>query len=219
MIKISKSVVAGIFVRLRDLTRIAQGVEEVIDTDRDTDYERWRELASTTGRWNPSRAQRVAAVIPDGARVLDLGAGSMVLKRHLKTYCTYTPADIYDRGQGCIVVDLNKYEFPDGCYDWVTMVGLIEYLKDPRWVLTRAGQAAPRIIVSYNPTNALWNFRSRRNTGWICHLSEERLIRIVQQAGFKRTVIVAPALEGEIILLGERVDPTTDQAIRQVSST
>jgi hypothetical protein len=85
------------------------------------------------------------------------------------------------------------------------MIGLIEYLKDPRWVLTRAGEAAPRIIASYNPTNFARNFRSRRNTGWICHLSEEGFLRIVHQAGFKRTIMVAPPVEGEIILLGERV--------------
>jgi hypothetical protein len=206
MINLSKSVVAAIF-RHYDAFRKARALDEVIDTDCDTDYERWRELASTTGRWNPSRAQRVAAVIPDGARVLDLGAGSMVLKNHLKPHCIYIPADIYDRGQGCIVVDLNKFEFPDGRYDWVTMIGLIEYLKDPRWVLTRAGQAAPRIITSYNPTNAVRNFGSRRNTGWICHLSEEEFVRIVHQAGFKRTIMVAPPVEGEIILLGERVGP------------
>ena len=66
---------------------------------------------------NPFRAPLVAAVIPDGARILDLGAGSMVLKSYLKTHCTYIPADIYDRGEGCIVVDLNKYEFPDASYD------------------------------------------------------------------------------------------------------
>jgi len=203
MINLSKSVVAAIF-RHYDASRMARALDEIIDTDCNTDYERWRELASTTGWWNPSRARRVAAVIPDGARVLDLGAGSMVLKNHLKPHCTYIPADIYDRGQGCIVVDLNEFEFPDDRYDWVTMIGLIEYLKDPRWVLTRAGQAAPRIIASYNPTYAVRNFRPRRNRGWICHLSEEEFVRIVHQAGFKSTTMVARSVEGEIILLGER---------------
>ena len=204
MIDLSKSVVSAIF-RHYDAFRIARAVGDVIDTDCDTDYERWR----TTGRWNwnPSRAQRVAAVIPDGARVLDLGAGSMVLKSYLKIHCTYIPADIYDRGEGCIVVDLNKYEFPDGRYDWVTMIRIIEYLKDPRRVLARAAQAASRIIASYNPTNTARNFRYRRNEGWICHLSEEGFVRIVHQAGFKRTIMVTPPVEGEIILLGERVGP------------
>ena len=30
------------------------------------------------------------------------------------------------------------------------MIGIIEYLKEPRWVLARAAQAASRIIDSYD---------------------------------------------------------------------
>jgi len=120
---------------------------KIIDTHQETDYDRWRDIDRTIGTWNPTRAERIAAIIPGGVSVLDFGAGTMVLQRYLKTNCVYTPSDLYDRGNGCIVVNLNRYEFPDGYYDWITIIGLLEYMKDPRWVVSRAARAASRVVV------------------------------------------------------------------------
>jgi hypothetical protein len=174
-----------------------------IDTHHATDYERWREVSRTTGTWNPTRAERIAAIIPEGVHVLDLGAGSLVLKRYLKTACTYTPSDLHDRGERCVIVDLNKYEFPEGNYDWVTVIGVVEYLKDPRWVLARAARAAPRVIVTYNTTEVVPDLDLRRGAGWICHLSHEEFVSVLREAGFTDIRSAMPPLDGEIVMLCE----------------
>ncbi len=109
-----------------------------------TDGKRWVDPKNTYGYNVPSRAEAIAEYIPDNQHILDIGAGSMVLRRFLKSGCIYQASDIHDRGDGCLICDLNKKEFPQGQYDWVAMIGVIVYLNDPAWVLTKCHEAAPR---------------------------------------------------------------------------
>ena len=38
------------------------------------------------------------------------------------------------------MVDLNRREFPSGDYDWVTFLGVLEYIHEPRWPLEQAAK-------------------------------------------------------------------------------
>jgi 2-polyprenyl-3-methyl-5-hydroxy-6-metoxy-1,4-benzoquinol methylase len=146
-----------------------------------TDYEKWRDASQTWGAQNPSRAQYTASIIPEDVSVLDIGAGSMILRQHLKPSCRYTPCDIHDRGEGCLVADLNKGEFPPGRYDWITMVGVLEYIVDVGATLRKASQSASHVLCSYNlydPDGEPSELRASR--GWLNHITAAEMLDIIR---------------------------------------
>src|SRR5688500_4154416 len=86
-----------------------------------TDIARWAQMQSLATQWD-ARAERAASHIPAGAKVLDIGCGAMALKAMLKPGCSYTGADVVERAPGALVIDLNRKEFPEGHYDWLTFL-------------------------------------------------------------------------------------------------
>jgi hypothetical protein len=130
-----------------------------------TDVERWRDPASVSGFWD-ERAALAARAIPAGSRVLDLGAGAMGLRRFLAPGCVYVPCDVVEREPGALVADLNKGEFPPGRYDWVTVLGVFEYLHDVPRALELMARAAPAAVVTYCLDTAGIP-AVRRGMGWV----------------------------------------------------
>lgn len=118
----------------------------------------------------------------------------MVLKGFLPPDCTYTPSDIHDRGDGCIVADLNLGEFPLGRYDVITMIGVLEYLNDPGVALRRAGHAASRLIFTYNwfRPDSDDTRQQRAARGWLNHLTADELDDEAVRAGLVVTSRPAP---------------------------
>lgn len=171
--------------RLPTTRTVTAGLYRVRSAVITTNYARWTDASTTWGARNPSRAEYAAALIPPGSHVLDVGAGSMILREFLPAGCRYTPSDIHDRGDGCIVADLNRSEFPPGRYDVVTMVGVLEYVFDPRFALRCAARSASQVILTYNwfEADTAETLAVRQTRGWISHLT-------------------APALEAEIFAAG-----------------
>lgn len=150
-----------------------------------TDYQRWEDPKKTFGYQNPLRAQYAASLIPDHAGVLDIGAASQILKRFLKPGCRYTPHDIIDRGDGCLVGDLNLREFPDGVFDWVAFIGVLEYVNDIEWALNRAGASCNKILINYVVLELRPDVALRRQRGWHTHLSTGQFEDCISAAGPK----------------------------------
>ncbi len=90
----------------------------------ETDIARWKDAQNLHSQWD-ARAAMAAETIPADMSVLDIGCGAMALARHLKPGCRYFPADVVARREGCQVIDLNKREFPQGTYDWITFLGVL----------------------------------------------------------------------------------------------
>lgn len=153
-----------------------------------TDYDRWRDCSNTWGLRNPLRARMAGYMIPKGSSVLDLGAGSMVLKEFLRPGCRYQPCDLYSRCPGCLVADLNAGEFPEGDYDWVAMLGVFQFLKDPSWAVSQCRKVGRSAIFSYSPTiqnvptakEIAW----RRGEGWVNEFNAEQYQALVTAAGW-----------------------------------
>src|SRR5262249_42701637 len=117
-----------------DATR-ARETERLI-AECGTDIARWSQVQSLATQWD-ARAARAASHIPAGAKVLDIGCGAMALNAALKSGCSYVGADVVERAPGALVVDLNRKEFPEGYYDWVTYLGVLEYIHEPAWPLVQ----------------------------------------------------------------------------------
>jgi hypothetical protein len=151
--------------------------------ERATDVGRWADAGNLATQWD-ARAALAAEWIPAGARVLDVGCGAMSLAGLLKPGCEYCPADVVERRPGAFVVDLNQGQFPPGEYDWVTFLGVLEYVHEPLRSLQQACQAAPRLIATYC-TQVGADVRVRRGMGWVNDLSESAFADLLQLAGWR----------------------------------
>jgi len=154
---------------------------------RSSDVVRWADVTSLARSWS-LRAERAGAHIPGGSRVLDLGAGNMDLQNHLPLGCTYIPADIVSRCEGCLVVDLNAGEFPDVEADCVTLLGVLEYLHSPEETLRKARERVGRLIFSYA---AYWHGRTdyRRGMGWVNDFRRADLEAMLARLGWRIDVV------------------------------
>ena len=154
-----------------------------------TDRARWFDVEGSWGVRNPARSQIAAKHIPRGSRVLDLGAGTMILKEFLSEDCSYQPCDLFSRCPGCIVADFNNGDFPiEDQYDWVTLIGLFQFLEDPMALLRKCSGISKNMIVTYSPIiherltqkELLW----RRGEGWNNHYTLKEYIAIVAESGW-----------------------------------
>jgi hypothetical protein len=157
---------------------------------RQTDADRWRNAESTYGAKNPLRAQIASCLIPEGRSVLDIGAASQILRRYLYEGCKYVPSDYLDRGNGTLVCDLNKGEFPEGRYDYVVTLGVVEYVHDVDWMFSRIYGVGKYYILTYNVIrdedegDAILIQRVNRY-GWRNAFSRAELVRKLESAGWK----------------------------------
>ena len=156
---------------------------EQLIRDQGTDTPRWAQMDNLATQWD-ARAATAAKYIPAGSSVLDIGAGAMALGTALAPGCTYQPADVVERRPGCFVVDLNRREFPPGTYDWVTFLGVLEYIHDPAWPLRQAAGAAPRMIVTYC-TDIGADPALRRGMGWVNDLPAATFRALLEQSGWR----------------------------------
>ncbi len=148
-----------------------------------TDTERWAQQESLATQWD-ARAAMAAELIPGGSRVLDIGAGAMALGELLKPGCSYQPADVVERRPGCFVADLNRREFPPGDYDWVTLLGVLEYIHDAAWPLVQAHAAAPNLVVTYCCFTGD-DATIRRGMGWVNDFDAAQFQALLARCGWR----------------------------------
>lgn len=145
----------------------------------------WRKADSYRPDWD-DRAKLAAKWIAPGTSVLDLGSGGrLALGRYLASDCRYQPADLRAWTLEVIPIDLDRGDFPDGPYDAVAMLGLLEYLQDPAVVLRRAcegGSAALITSFCHPQPDADWAFRHKR--GWINAFDESEFEAMLNEAGW-----------------------------------
>ncbi len=116
-------------------------------------------FSATTNNHVLARARAAASFVAPGSRVLDLGCGAMILREELPKDCSYTPVDLWQRHPDIIVANLNEGEFPEGAWDTIVILGVIEYLENPSLVLRTAHLRAQQLIITC-PTWPILNARS-----------------------------------------------------------
>ncbi|HEY8002896.1 MAG TPA: methyltransferase domain-containing protein [Phenylobacterium sp.] len=150
----------------------------------ETDVDRWSKAESFAPEW-AVRARLAAQLVPAYARVLDIGAGAMDLERVLPEGCRYQPCDLVRRDERTIVCDLNRGQFPDGVEaDVVTMLGVLEYIKEPLGLLRRIRALNLPLVCSYSITDRRPQL-DRASQGWINAFDFASLQALMQQAGFR----------------------------------
>lgn len=130
----------------------------------------------------------------------------MVLRGMLPDGCDYTPSDLWQRHPDIVVADLNGAEFPTGHWDFVTILGVIEYLDNPSWVLRTARERAARLILSCGlwPIVTSRSIRHPEERGQVNYFRKADLTSLLSRAGWtiERSVSVRRRRSW---LMGERL--------------
>ncbi|MGF1641895.1 MAG: FkbM family methyltransferase [Rhodospirillales bacterium] len=146
------------------------------DAARWADFEAMREGAA-------ERVRLAAPLVAPASRVLDVGAGVMALRDRLPPDCRYVPSDLLPFDPATVVCDLNDGGFPDGTFDVVVLLDIIEFVHDPVRVLCAAA-VAPHLITSYRPADGDAP-EERRRCGYVNDYTALEIEALLAQAGWR----------------------------------
>lgn len=140
---------------------------------------RWEANARQEPRWD-DRTRLVAAFIPAGSSVLDLGSGAQTLRAHLPPGGSYQPCDIVP-GPDVVLCDLDNGVWPHLAtrFDVAVCAGVLEYMGDVASVLSRLPEVCDRALVTYADRKHGQRLGTRTAQGWVSHLTLAELMRAV----------------------------------------
>lgn len=145
--------------------------------------EHWRQRDSYPQDWE-ARAVQAARFIAPGSIVLDIGCGPhMALRQHLPPGCLYRPADLYQWTPQVRHADIDANIFPDGTFDCVVLLGVIEYLTKPQLAFRFAQGCASAMVISY--CYPLAPDHSREQAGWVNAFSSDEFRALAADHGWK----------------------------------
>lgn len=150
-----------------------------------TDSRRWRK-AHSVPEWD-ERTRLIASFIPEGTTsVLEFGAWTMELRKHLPDGCRYTPCDIVDRGPRTIVCDLNAETLPEfPSHDVAVFSGVLEYVYDVPRLLDALSNVVSTVIASYAVAEgARAHPEVRAENNWVNAYTRADLLHLFEAAGF-----------------------------------
>jgi hypothetical protein len=170
--------------------KIGKDIQRLLDLARARrpDRERWGKPESYKDQWN-ARAEQAARLVPDGARVLEIGVGKGAFRALIEARCSYLGADLNPIDARTLPLDLDADPLPAGPFDMVVLLGVIEYLHAVPKVAEKLRAAAPRLLVSYccvpqdPPSPAV--LEARRGLGWVNDLDVAALRAAFAVAPFR----------------------------------
>lgn len=176
-------------------------VTEELIKQRATDGGRWGTLEQVPPG-AAERAKAAAAHLPKTGTILDVGAGTMELRKAIAPACGYAPIDLTPTAKGTIVMDLNRGHFPGGDCTAAAALHLLPYIHDVDGLLKRLRAAAPVLVVSYPVMDKDADRRARRAKGYVNDLTAETLEQRLTATGWKITARSEAA--GDLVLACER---------------
>ncbi|MBF0355023.1 MAG: FkbM family methyltransferase [Alphaproteobacteria bacterium] len=146
------------------------------------------------------RAEAAAVHLPRKGCILDLGAGLMRLKAALAPEVDYVASDLVPWTTETLVADLNQGQFPEGRFDAIALLEVLEFLHDPAWVLEKCRAASESLVLTYR-LKGKEKATARRAQGWFNDQDEKGLRLMLQQAGWRADLFVAaPRAAAHLIL-------------------
>jgi hypothetical protein len=154
--------------------------------EKQTLMRRWSNLPmETTSDWT-ARAAKAAALLADCEAVVDLGCGTMNLKRYLSSTTHYLPVDVVaHRDEQTMVVDFNREAPPALDSNAAACLGLLEYLYNVKEFLESLAKCYRILVVSYNPFEAGDSLAHRRSHAWVNDFPRQRLEELYVATGWE----------------------------------
>ena len=151
---------------------------------RNTDFFRWSDEKNLFDEWN-DRTVVIASLIPDGASVLEFGAGNEYLGKLLPKSCHYQPSDIVTRSDKTMICDLNeKFPVLDRKWDFIVLSGVVDYIYDVEGLLREIRKNCRFCIMTYVPIDIMECMVTRMRSGWVNHFTRQKLEKIIGGAKF-----------------------------------
>ena len=151
------------------------------------DRARWGDPASYREAWG-ERSRRAAALVEDGASVLEIGVGRGVFRDLVGARTSYVGADLEPLDPATIPLDLERDALPAGTFDYAVLLGVFGYLHRPAAAAEKICRAARRIVVSYCCRRADLTVdevrESRRARGWLNDFTQAEFVGLFAPHGF-----------------------------------
>lgn len=159
----------------RGFRRTAKRTQELKRVQR-SDLQRWEDTEELLENWN-ERTRLMAELVPGNAKVIEFGAGKMVLKHYLPSKCEYQGSDLVPRSPEMKVCDLNEgIGFSLDPYDTAVFSGVLEYVYDIDKVFEQLSDEIEMVVLSYACSDSFPENRERM--GWLSDYKKEELERI-----------------------------------------
>lgn len=110
----------------------------------------------------------------------------MWLKQYLPAGVKYIGVDYRDRGEGCIVCDLDREAFPETGAQVYFVSGCLEYMSNPDGFVRSLATRGRKCIVSYCGIEHFSNRRQRSRRGWKNHLLNSDLAAMFARYGMQQ---------------------------------
>ena len=145
-----------------------------------SDLKRWEPIENHNQSWE-DRTIRMAKFIVPNSKVIEFGAGRMVITDYLPENCSYTPSDIVDRGNSTIILDLNNTDLPIfDHYDYCIFSGVLEYVNNVPKLIKHLSVSMDTFIISYAVVKE-GNILKRGIHGWVNNYNDEAIIKIFKE--------------------------------------
>lgn len=146
--------------------------------------------AAISGAVSNVKYNVVSKMIPEKCTtVIDLGAASGMLENYLNKNVTFIPVNYMKIRDDEVICDFNKYEFPDIDEDkkncCIVMCGIIQAVKDWKWLLRKSGESADTIIISHNDIVRVNRDFRREKLTWNNAVFNHQIILEMQKIGYK----------------------------------
>lgn len=144
---------------------------------------RWQDMEYFDPRWS-ERIFEMSKYLTPGKSVIDLGCGKMWLKQYLSNN-EYYPVDYADRGEGTIIKDFNKHEFPEINAKVAFVSGTLEYVSDTEWFVSEISKHSDECILSYCTIENFPDLKFRKKQAWRNNFSRNEIIKLFSSFGLE----------------------------------
>ena len=157
------------------------------DTSRLPDRKRWGDPKSYSPLWS-SRAEMASGLIPDGASILEIGVGAGDFRNRVQGRCSYEGADLAPLEDTTLILNLETDPLPDKEYDFVVLLGVLEYIYEPENAARKLCAAAPNVVCSYccrlENAPAADVADQRGEMGWVNDFTRDEFAALFSRNGF-----------------------------------
>jgi hypothetical protein len=148
---------------------------------------RWGDPKSYSPHWS-GRAKKASGLIPDGASILEIGVGAGDFRNYVQGRCSYEGADLAPLEDTTLILNLDTDLLPAKKYDFVVLLGVLEYLYEPENAARKVCAAAPNVVCSYccrleNASTA--DVAGQRGSmGWVNDFTRDEFVALFAANGF-----------------------------------